>query len=91
MGLDHYHGITAVMFSGITIYHTFFVPRAKADAEKETEKLVSNETKKKTTTEEIVNEFARTFNLYFKKTWGAARHRLYAALSLARSLLAQDG
>ena len=59
--------ITAVMFSCITIYHTFFVPRAKEDAEKNAENPVDKETRKRSTTEEIFDEFARTFSLYFKK------------------------
>ena len=59
--------ITAVMFSCITIYHTFFVPRAKEDAEKDAENTADKETRKRSTTEEIFDEFARTFSLYFKK------------------------
>ena len=59
--------ITAVMFSGITIYHTFFVPRAKEDAEKDAENPTDKETQKRSTAEEIFDEFARTFSLYFKK------------------------
>ena len=59
--------ITAVMFSCITIYHTFFVPRAKEDAEKDAEAPAGKETRKRSTTEEIFDEFARTFSLYFKK------------------------
>ena len=59
--------LTAVMFSGITIYHTFFVPRAKEDAEKDVENPTNKETQKRSTAEEIFDEFARTFSLYFKK------------------------
>ena len=59
--------ITAMMFNNITIYHTFFVPRAKEEAEKDAENPTDKETQKRSTAEEIFDEFARTFSLYFKK------------------------
>lgn len=52
-------GITAVIFALITIYHTFFVPKPKADSPK------MGETKAHA--KDIINEFGRTFKTYFQK------------------------
>lgn len=52
--------ITAVIFSLITLWHTFFVPRPASDAER----LHAN---KGNQTGEIFREFGRTFVTYFKK------------------------
>lgn len=53
--------VTAVLFSLITLYHTFFVP--KPEVEK------TPEDKQKTSAKEIFMEFGRTFVTYFKKPY----------------------
>lgn len=53
-------GVTALLFSGITLYHTFFIPRVSTDRPTLTE-AKSNSTK------DVLHEFGRTFSTYFKK------------------------
>jgi PAT family beta-lactamase induction signal transducer AmpG len=53
-------GITAVMFTAITLYHTFFIPRPAAD----TSHLEGTE---KADARSIIREFGRTFATYFSK------------------------
>ncbi|MFC2384901.1 MAG: MFS transporter [Hoylesella saccharolytica] len=52
-------GITAVMFSVVTLYHTVFIPHSKEDTPKE-----GNAS---THAQDIISEFGRTFVTYFKK------------------------
>jgi PAT family beta-lactamase induction signal transducer AmpG len=53
-------GITAVMFSVITLYHTWAIPHAAADKPHLTQQASSQ-------AQEIIHEFGRTFATYFKK------------------------
>lgn len=58
--------VTAVLFSAVTLYHTFFVPKPAAD-----KAHLSNETadgiKQKPTAGQIFKEFGQSFATYFKK------------------------
>ncbi len=53
--------VTAVLFSAITIYHTFFVPRPASDAS------VLGSSSEKVSASTIFSEFGRTFKTYFTK------------------------
>lgn len=53
-------GITAVMFTALTIYHTYFIPRPVADAPHLDDSSKNN-------VQEIISEFGRTFSTYFRK------------------------
>lgn len=53
-------GITAVMFSALTLYHTWALPHPSADAQR----LLNKTTGKAS---EIISEFGRTFVTYFRK------------------------
>ena len=53
--------VTALLFSGITIYHTFFVPRPASDAS-----VIVNENGQMSAST-IFSEFGRTFKTYFTK------------------------
>lgn len=53
--------VTAVLFSAITIYHTFFVPRPASDAS------VFGSSSEKVSASTIFSEFGRTFKTYFTK------------------------
>lgn len=53
--------VTAVLFSAITIYHTFFVPRPTSDAS------VLGSSSEKVSASTIFSEFGRTFKTYFTK------------------------
>lgn len=53
-------GITAVMFTALMIYHTYFIPRPVADAPHLDDSSKNN-------VQEIISEFGRTFSTYFKK------------------------
>lgn len=53
-------GFTAVMFTALTIYHTYFIPHPAADAPH------LNDSSKRHV-QEIISEFGRTFTTYFKK------------------------
>ena len=53
--------VTAVLFSAITIYHTFFVPRPASDAS------VLGSRSEKVSASTIFSEFGRTFKTYFTK------------------------
>lgn len=53
-------GITAVMFTALTIYHIYFIPRPVADAPHLDDSSKNN-------VQEIISEFGRTFSTYFKK------------------------
>lgn len=53
--------VTAVLFSAITIYHTFFVPRPASDAS------VLGSSSEKLSASTIFSEFGRTFKTYFTK------------------------
>lgn len=52
--------VTAVIFTAVSIYHTFVIPRPKADAMRLTEST-------KGKAKEIMYEFGRTFITYFEK------------------------
>jgi PAT family beta-lactamase induction signal transducer AmpG len=54
-------GIAAVLFSAITLYHTFAIPRVKSDA--------STLKEEKPTAGAIFKEFGRTFVTYFTKPY----------------------
>lgn len=53
--------VTAVLFSAITIYHTFFVPRPASDAS------VLGSSSEKVSASTVFSEFGRTFKTYFTK------------------------
>lgn len=53
-------GITAVMFTALTIYHTYFIPRPVTDAPHLDDSSKNN-------VQEIISEFGRTFSTYFRK------------------------
>lgn len=53
--------VTAVLFSAITIYHTFFVPRPASDAS------VLGSSSEMVSASTIFSEFGRTFKTYFTK------------------------
>ena len=53
--------VTAVLFSAITIYHTFFVPRPASDAS------VLGSSSEKVSASTVFCEFGRTFKTYFTK------------------------
>lgn len=50
--------VTAVLFCGVTLYHTFFIPRPEAEKKPEAEQ---------TSAKKIMQEFGRTFVTYFTK------------------------
>lgn len=50
--------VTAVLFCGVTLYHTFFMPRPEVEKKPEAEK---------TSAKMIMQEFGRTFMTYFTK------------------------
>lgn len=50
--------VTAVLFCGVTLYHTFFMPRPEVEAKPEGEK---------SSAKAILQEFGRTFVTYFTK------------------------
>ena len=50
--------VTAVLFCGVTLYHTFFMPHPEAEAKPEGEK---------SSAKAIMQEFGRTFVTYFTK------------------------
>lgn len=52
--------VTAVIFCGVTIYHTFFIPRPEVEKKAE-------DGAKPNSASMIVKEFIRTFATYFKK------------------------
>lgn len=54
-------GITAVMFTALTIYHTYFIPHPVADAPHLDDSSKNN-------VQEIISEFGRTFSTYFRKS-----------------------
>lgn len=53
--------VTAILFSAITIYHTFFVPRPASDAS------VLGSSSEKVSASTVFSEFGRTFKTYFTK------------------------
>lgn len=53
--------VTALLFSGITIYHTFFIPRPASDSS------VLSAEGEAVTPQAIIMEFIRTFKTYFTK------------------------
>ena len=53
--------VTAVLFSAVTLYHTFFVPRPDSDRSH-----IAGEGKKSSASE-IIKEFGQSFATYFKK------------------------
>ena len=58
--------VTAVLFSAVTLYHTFFVPKPAADkAHLSTE--TADGIKQKPTAKQIFREFGQSFATYFKK------------------------
>lgn len=58
--------VTAVIFSAVTLYHTFFVPKPAADkAHIETE--TADGIKQKPTAKQIFSEFGQSFATYFLK------------------------
>ena len=50
--------VTAVLFCGVTLYHTFFIPRPEVEKKPEAEQ---------TSAKKIMQEFGRTFVTYFTK------------------------
>lgn len=58
--------VTAVLFSAVTLYHTFFVPKPAADkAHLSTE--TADGVQQKPTAKQIFREFGQSFATYFKK------------------------
>lgn len=62
--------ISAVMFSAVTLYHTFVVPKPSSDKstlDKSDSSAEGSGVENKPTARDIIREFGRTFSTYFRK------------------------